>query len=148
MRLSWVRGIRTRSSPTDPSAALHTSKDLAVSPLWFPIELSPKGSLCFRSGRLCSHLVYYYRRELPATLLLINQGVSGRSSSYMRRSSCVAIMQHRIKYASYERGITSSSPISTLFALTNPAFVSTTNQAGVGEANDCGKVSGETFSSK
>ncbi len=49
--------------------ALHSSKDLAVSPPVLPQGLTPKGSLHFRSGRLCSHLWNYFRRALPATLL-------------------------------------------------------------------------------
>lgn len=49
--------------------ALHTGKDLAVSPHIFLYELLPKELLCFRSGRLCSHLATYVGRALPATLL-------------------------------------------------------------------------------
>ncbi len=51
------------------STALHSSKDLAVSPPVLPQGLTPKGSLHFRSGRLCSHLWDCSRRALPATLL-------------------------------------------------------------------------------
>lgn len=38
------------------SAALHASKDFAVSPGVFPYRLFPKEPVCFRSRRHCSHL--------------------------------------------------------------------------------------------
>ena len=64
----------------DPSAALHAGKDLAVSPAWLPKRLFPKEFPCFRLRRLCSHLACHHGRALPATVLLVTQDVSGRSS--------------------------------------------------------------------
>ncbi len=78
----------------DPSAALHAGKDLAVSPERFPVRLSPKGLLHFRSGRLCSHLASHNGRALPATVL--QKDVFGLSSPALQqeRSSCRQIIQH------------------------------------------------------
>lgn len=47
--------------------ALHTSKDLAVSPRMLPYELILADASAFLLGRLCSHLLACARRALPAT---------------------------------------------------------------------------------
>ncbi len=64
--------------------ALHAGKDFAVSPAHVTVAALPliisREVLCFRSGRLCSHLSPYGGRGLPATLLLVTQGVFGLSS--------------------------------------------------------------------
>ena len=77
---------------------------------------------------------------------------SGRVRTFLltkvRRSSCPYIMQYIINYASYWlTGSATLSPTVILLACTKPALVSTTNQAGVGDAKDVGNVSGDTFSS-
>ena len=57
------------------STALHTSKDFAVSIPVLPLELAQHLLLSagrlepFGSRRLCSHLLDYSRRALPATVL-------------------------------------------------------------------------------
>lgn len=62
-----------------PDTALHTGKNLAVSPVCFHTAF-PDGNLAFLHRRLCSHLYGYPRQALPATLLLLAQCVFGLSS--------------------------------------------------------------------
>jgi hypothetical protein len=51
------------------STILHSSKDLAVSPVCLH-TITPEGALAFRHRRHCSHLLGYPRQALPATLPL------------------------------------------------------------------------------
>ncbi len=51
------------------STILHSSKDLAVSPICLHM-ITPEGALAFRHRRHCSHLLGYPRQALPATLPL------------------------------------------------------------------------------
>lgn len=93
--------------------ALHSGKDLAVSPHTFPHKLLPKESLFFRSGRLCSHLVGCPRWELPTTLLRIAARVSGLSS--LHYCGCVTIRHSGHDYTTLLDNLTSSRNTCQLF---------------------------------
>ncbi len=79
-----VADVLMRLSSPEGSAALHSCKDLAVSPRAFPhglIRQAPDARRLTTTARLCSHLVPCGRRALPATRLPLARGVSGLSST-------------------------------------------------------------------
>lgn len=62
-----VRSSGTFATLAQANTALHSNKDFAVSISPFD-EPHPEGAVGFRLGRLCSHLLYYYRWALPTIL--------------------------------------------------------------------------------
>ncbi len=136
-----------------PGAALHASKDLAVSPLLLPGELIPIGMpVCFRFGRLCSHLASRTHGALPKDgsypLLFLTcfrtktcpdfPPLFKNRGDHLRGS----IMQHNEHYCKSrfissgisDGGSVSVSPTFILSDETKKAFISRTNRASTGGA--------------
>jgi hypothetical protein len=113
MRLSpgeiQKRSFCQRKAHFTGDTALHTGKDLAVSPLKLPSKLTPKGSSSFRLKRLCSHLSIASDGgyPLPCSLIeyknkafLFHEGMSGLSSQphFCTKNVCTGLRFKRIHY--------------------------------------------------
>lgn len=134
-------------------AVLHAGKDLAVSPAWFPKRLllnkMMRSPFTFDPGvsARTSGLAADGRYPLPCSTRRWACPDFPPVTCVNGQSPCSGYYATFTKICNYSTGSTTSSPIAIVLLATNPAFASTTNQAGVGEENDSGNDSGVTFSS-